>query len=178
MQKNKAAMNTWGWRIILGLILLAGLNGILTTNNSSRPRFNQPAQPLPPTGIVKRFVFTVMGGTEAPLTIVTRANGYNYFVKVVEWSRKYTALTIFIRSGEMAKVDVPLGSYKIKYAAGKVWYGEPFLFGPETSYSEADKKFDFEVHGNQVSGYTLNSFYNRRETCGLPAYQRHSFDIR
>jgi hypothetical protein len=51
---------------------------------------------------------------------------------------------------------VPLGSYKIKYAVGNQWYGERYLFGPETSYYMADKRFDFELRGDHIRGYSID----------------------
>lgn len=125
-------------------------------NNSARSNrhvFNEPSR-LPPTGKLKENRIAVMGYA-APLTILTRANEYHYFVKLVDWTEGTTEMTYFIRSGETLKVGIPLGSYKIKYAAGQQWYGESLLFGPETIYSEADNKFDFALHDNNLSGYTV-----------------------
>ncbi len=42
------------------------------------------------------------------------------------------------------EIKVPLGSYIVKYAVGEKWYGEKYLFGPETRYNKADEKFVFE----------------------------------
>ena len=125
----------------------------------------------------KQHVFVAMGTTEAPLNIITNNSGYHYFIKVVDWTSGNAVLTIFICSGHSVQVDVPLGSYRIKYAAGKKSYGETYLFGSETLYSEADKKFDFKMRGNQAVGYTVELIYTGVETCGLKGYQRLSFDI-
>jgi hypothetical protein len=150
----------WGWYILGGLILLSALNSMLNDqrDNHKQSSFNQPVQPLPPNGIFKQYVFVIMGTPQAPLTIITGESGYHYFVKLVDWTKGHEVLTLFIRSGQSASVNVPLGSYKMKYAAGKQWYGESYLFGPETSYNEADKKFDFELRDNHVSGYTVELF--------------------
>jgi hypothetical protein len=90
----------------------------------------------------------------APLRIVTRP-GSHYFVKLVDWSSNQVVMTLFIHSGETVDVDVPLGAYKLKYAAGKEWQGEKNLFGPETLYNQAEKRFVFESSGNQIRGYTV-----------------------
>jgi hypothetical protein len=79
-------------------------------------------------------------------------------VKIVDWATDVPAMTVFVRSGQSVSTKVPLGSYKIKYAAGIQWYGETHLFGPDTSYSMADKRFDFQEIGNQVSGFTVELF--------------------
>ncbi len=149
----------WVWYIIFSLLLLSTISGIL--NNYKQPSFEQPAQPvqpLPLTGVVNQYVFVIMGTSQSPLKIITRESKYHYFVKLVDWAKGSTVLTLFIRSGHSVSINVPLGSYKMKYATGKQWYGESFLFGPETLYNEADKKFDFEWCGNQVSGYTVELY--------------------
>ena len=56
------------------------------------------------------------------------------------------------------KVKVPFGTYEVRYASGDTWYGYEYLFGPETSYSKADKAFTFEFDGNQISGYTITLY--------------------
>ncbi len=117
-----------------------------------------PVEPLPKNGAAIRYF---MEEAIAPLKIVTKESGQHYFVKIIDWYTGKTLLTIFIRSGQSVNVKLPLGSYKIKYATGKVWYGKTYLFGPETTYSEADKKLDFEVSGSQVLGYTIELFLQR-----------------
>ena len=51
-----------------------------------------------------------------------------------------------------------LGTYEVRYPSGDKWYGYEYLFGPETSYSKADKTFTFRVEGNQVSGFTITLY--------------------
>lgn len=67
-------------------------------------------------------------------------------------------MTVFVRSGMTANVDVPLGNYEFRYAAGDTWYGYEHLFGPATGYSKADKLFDFRDTGYEVSGYTVTLY--------------------
>ena len=35
------------------------------------------------------------------------------------------------------ELKVPLGTFEIRYASGKQWYGYNYLFGDDTSYSKA-----------------------------------------
>ena len=91
----------------------------------------------------------------APLQIVTSGEKAHYFVKLVSVNNKQTVQTIFVRSGESVDTTVPLGSYRIKYAAGQDWLGEKLLFGDETQFFEAEKQFDFVRKGNQISGFYL-----------------------
>jgi hypothetical protein len=82
-------------------------------------------------------------------------------VIIVKLSDYYTGravLSVFVHGGSTVNLDVPIGTYKIKYASGEHWYGATHLFGPDTAYSKADSSFDFRVIGNQVSGYTLTLY--------------------
>jgi outer membrane protein assembly factor BamE (lipoprotein component of BamABCDE complex) len=118
---------------------------------------NNPAKslPTPASGTIKQYHAS---DSVAPLTIRTRGLGQNYFVKLTEWTTGRIVATVFIRGGQSVDFKMPLGSYKMKYAAGATWYGESELFGPDTSYSEADSRFDFEDNGNQFSGYTVELY--------------------
>ena len=55
----------------------------------------------------------------------------------------------------MLEVNLPVGSYTIKYASGQDWYGPEYLFGKDTSYSKADQVFSFQFDGYQYNGYTV-----------------------
>lgn len=87
----------------------------------------------------------------APFKITT-SNGSNYYLKLVDANTGVTAVQIFVRGGYPLEVDVPLGSYRLKYAVGAIWYGTPDYFGPDTVFSEASSRFDFTLSGNYYSG--------------------------
>lgn len=108
--------------------------------------------PLPPNAETQ---FLSNAERIAPLRIVTKGDAVHYFVKLSDWATGAPVLTIFVRAGQTAETDVPLGSYRLKYAAGETWLGVDKLFGEATIYSQADKRFDFAREGNQVSGYTV-----------------------
>lgn len=179
--KGRHFKKNWGWYLVLALILFAIISIALnpaferkqpttlsnaTSDQKGAPRdllaneppreaepiFSEPIQPLPINGSIRRFV---AAEAIAPLTITTRDSGNHYFVKIVDWYTSKIICTVFIWSGQSVSLDVPLGSYKLKYATGEKWYGTEFLFGPETAYSVADKQFDFEIRGDHVSGYTV-----------------------
>ena len=65
---------------------------------------------------------------------------------------------MFIRGGERLETLLPLGSYELRYAAGKTWYGTEHLFGPDTAYSRADERLDFRESPTGYSGYTIELF--------------------
>lgn len=113
-------------------------------------------QPIPENGW--GMVYFGQQEAVAPLTIKTVSNGNHYFVKIVDWYTNRIMATCFVCSGLQATINLPLGSYKIKYATGDTWYGEKHLFGSNTSYNEAEKRFDIEVKGDYVTTYTVELF--------------------
>lgn len=66
-------------------------------------------------------------------------------------------MAVYIVGGRKIDVEVPLGSYILRYASGKTWRGETYLFGPGdlTAYNEAGSIFDFRVENGYLSGYTV-----------------------
>ena len=122
------------------------------------PEFSQPVQPLPQTG---DNTASFSNGV-APLTIKTSSSGANhYFVKIARVGSGLELGSYFIRSGETLNIQVPVGVYELRYAAGRQWYGTYYLFGPNTTYSKADSIFTFSFDGNQYSGYTVELITQR-----------------
>lgn len=111
---------------------------------------NYPEQPLPNTGDTDN---PDLNGI-APLEIKA-SSGANYWVKIDEANTNLHVVSYFIRSGETLNIQMPLGSYTIKYATGQKWYGPEYLFGNNTVYSKADNVFIFESNGYETNGYTL-----------------------
>lgn len=128
-------------------------------NNSSvapvpaATEFNHESQPLPPSG--REYDYSDRKGV-APLQIVVPITaGDNYYVKVVTLENQ-PVKEVFIRAGDAVKIRVPLGTYKVKYAYGKIWYGEKHLFGPGTRVTEVERNFVFRVENKQNTGYALD----------------------
>jgi len=111
-------------------------------------------QILPQSGDVRLFT-----NDECIAPFEIRAGqGSHYLVKLVRAYNDTSVLTVFVRSGTTVNIDVPLGNYEVRYAAGNTWYGYDSLFGPETSYNKANETFNFEIEGNQVSGFTITLY--------------------
>ena len=153
------------WLVVIGLLIWWGLsqNSKVTPSTNTQTTYSKPApKPKPSYPVV-----TMNNGEEqhyttaeriAPFTIET-SYGANYLVKLVSASTDKTVMTIFIKGGRTVSTTVPLGTYTVKYASGKEWYGYNHLFGKETNYSKADTTFTFENTGSQISGYTI-TLYN------------------
>ena len=121
---------------------------MLLSESSNEPPFSNPQVPIA-TGIMQ----APLNAAVAPLNIKTSI-GSNYYVKLVNLDEQ-TVMTMYIKGGQYLETKVPLGTYEMRYATGKVWYGTVHLFGPETSYAKADIKFQFDFDGQQYSGYTV-----------------------
>ncbi len=91
------------------------------------------------------------GYNTSPLKIITPAyGGDDYFVKLVN-KRTRETVGIYVRSGATTEVEVPDGTYSVRYATGSQWYGTRFLFGLNARYSRASQEFTF----SNGRGYSL-----------------------
>ncbi len=108
--------------------------------------FNEPELPLPRTG----KIWTTARNRIAPLRVSVPSYGNHYYVKMVKDGME--VLSVFIRSGATVEVEMPLGSYQMRYAFGETWYGTAHLFGPDTRYFIAEDVFRFYEDGNYVQG--------------------------
>jgi len=143
-----------------------------------KPIFSEPAVPFPPNGTVRRGDRTQ---SLAPFEIVTRSGDTNnYFVKLVDRKSNRDVLGLFVRGGQSAKIEVPLGTFEILYTAGPTWYGEKHGFGPDARFAKADKVFDFAIEGDSVSGYTIELYlqpHGNLHTEGITQLQFGEFEI-
>ena len=141
--------------VIFAIINNTGSNSLINsiTNTPQAASFSQPEIAPPTSGIIGMF------STEnaiAPFQIITNSNSGNYYVKLVDANNGSIVSTIFIRKGETINVKIPLGSYKMKFATGDTWYGENYLFGPNTNYYITDNTFNFSINGSTINGFTVN----------------------
>lgn len=100
-------------------------------------------------------VFLSSGENTAPLQIRIPNYGKNFFVKIVNPNTNKSVKEFYVKSGQTVETNVPLGTFHLKYAAGKIWVGKFNLFGVDTVYSKANKEFSFYQIGDQVNGYTV-----------------------
>lgn len=130
-----------------------------TASSSTHPPkthsvFNKPIIPMPASGTVRNVT---PRPPAAPFQIEVRGNA-NYLLKLADRTTGNTEVDIFVRAGQTVQVEVPLGVYELRYAAGTTWYGYQYRFGPETAYSKADSLFRFHLQGDGVTGYTVTLF--------------------
>lgn len=118
--------------------------------------FTLVEQKLPKNGIVANYTGKI---AIAPFKIITSKyssqTADNYYIKLIDAVSEQLAVTIFVQSGSTVEVNVPLGSYKIRYAVGEKWYGEKELFGHFTSYNKSEEVLDFIDKGDYIQGHSL-----------------------
>lgn len=68
------------------------------------------------------------------LTIETADDGNSTFLKLYS-GEDVLVSTVFIASGDKTKVKLPAGTYKIKTANGRQWFGPEEMFGDDGYYS-------------------------------------------
>ncbi len=123
-----------------------------------------PALPKPlaiRTGVIRKG----KAGGLAPLEVETPA-GTNYVLKMTNARTSSEAMLLYIRGGETFKTKVPLGTYKLRGAAGDIWYGATRLFGASTRYFklerpslgkvEAGATFTFSKNGRHLDGFVIH----------------------
>lgn len=135
--------------------LMLKKKGTSESSHTSQVKSNRPALRLPDNGKIIRYHSS---RAIAPFEIKTRSGSGHYFVKLVEWNTKKVVLKVFVRDGRSVEFKVPLGSYELKYAVGKTWYGPELLFGPDTICSKADKILAFKKKGNQLLGHSVELY--------------------
>mgnify|MGYP001278725481 CR=1 FL=1 len=113
--------------------------------------FDEPELALPYNGYVEYYSSPII--SEAILTIKTPSGKNSTLVKLKNSLYKTDVLSVFIRPGQSVTIKVPLGSFKLYYASGEKWYGDKFLFGPNTIYSIADDIFTFKRTEDQYYEY-------------------------
>lgn len=142
------------------------LSSRMPQNEAEAATWDLPPVALPANGTVTRYHYSE---AIAPLTIATRAGGGHYYVKLRTVGTGKVIAAVFVREGQRASIEVPLGTYELSYATGRTWYGSEAgaLFGPETRYAKADDTFTFRIDGNQIQGYTVELYlqtYGNLET--------------
>lgn len=112
--------------------------------------FNKPEIQMPVTGLITK----IKTNKKAPLKISVTNSENNYFIKLTNIENRKSILA-YIRKMETLDVDIPIGSYELKYAIGDKWYGEEYLFGPNTEFYKTDKILNFSITKEGALGHEI-----------------------
>lgn len=113
-------------------------------------------QPLPRTGPMgRKRVYLLSAQGELPPFKIVAPSGQNYLVKLIDVDDESRSIRAFVRGGETAEFFIPPGSYRMRLAAGKDWYGDEVRFGPKTSYAQMDEILVFRIEGEDLLGHEI-----------------------
>ncbi len=144
-----------GW-IVGGVVVVALLMGAKLLAESRRDL------PFPPTGRVHWYVAHHDEGPQAPLTIVAPANDQvQYAVQLDDWESHAPVAMVPVRGREVARVEVPLGRYRLTMTKGLGWRGPGPMFRMNTVSIETTQPLAFYAVGREITGHTI-----RLETFG------------
>lgn len=135
--------------ILLTYIWFVSSHRIVTRPDSSaasEPVTTCVVQSAPPQGVYESSDFRPR---VAPFKISTAA-GLDYLVKLESTQDFFISTSFFIYGGAPFETEVPLGTYVLKYAAGKTWCGRKNLFGKDTF---AKKGTTLLVFDQEADGY-------------------------
>ena len=83
-------------------------------------------------------------GDNRPSKIVVENPTDNAYYMKFENKDGETVFAWFVRPQSTCPMYMGLGTYYLKWACGKTWYGEKDLFGPDTVYKKDDEEWPFE----------------------------------
>jgi hypothetical protein len=105
------------------------------------------AQPAPVA--ISEGIVSASKPKERVVPLQVRAGtGSNYFVRLVNVADERDVINVLVRGGTTLRVDMPLGTYRLRFASGSTWYGEKLLFGQATSYWTAEQTVTFRKDRN------------------------------
>lgn len=90
----------------------------------------------------------------APLKVKTPP-GDNYLLKLVQQGTKTVVMSIYVAGGDTKTFRVPLGTYEIYYAQGKIWCGEKDAFGSGTELVKIGSDLTFSQDETGYNGHDL-----------------------
>lgn len=105
---------------------------------------------------------------------VTTPPGDDYLVKLVDRRSGISVIEVFVGGGRTAEITVPLGSYTMKYATFRDWYGGQ-SFGPEASFHKSDDEFVFSQNADSISGHSVELIKQRFGNLETRAIAREEF---
>ncbi len=122
---------------------LQRVGSVSPTPAQTKAVFDQPIQPLPVTGAYD----TSHSATRN--AIIVRTRGDRHTLVKIERLDGGDVTRGFIRAGGAHTFRLPMGTYTLKAASGKTWYGEQHYFGPDTIFTKADDTFPLVSNGEQ-----------------------------
>ena len=84
-----------------------------------------------------------------------KAPSYSTESRKLTMGTPVTDISFLVKPNSTAKVDVPIGVYKLYYCCGETWYGTKYKFGDSTRYSTSDELLSFYADSEYYQGHSL-----------------------
>lgn len=97
-------------------------------------------------------------------SVKTKQGENHYLIKLEDFYTKEKKAEFFIRGGDDFGIEVPRGTYRVKMASGRKWYGMKNLFGSRTSYSKANDSFPISNGDHWTVELIPQKYGNLRDT--------------
>lgn len=85
---------------------------------------------------------------------INTSQGASYVVKVLDPYDGEVILMCYLPAGDRREIDIPSGTFEIRYTSGTEWFGDEEMFGAKGTYAKADRLFTFK----KGAGYELTLY--------------------
>lgn len=110
-------------------------------------RGKEPSR-LPANGT--EFINYQGGAVSPPLKIYNRSSDLHTIIKLEDFESGELVAKYFVRAGQHIEKHLPVGRFRMKFASGKEWYGEPDLFGRHTQSAMMTGAITVNPHGDRI----------------------------
>lgn len=95
----------------------------------------------------------------------------SYVVKIVDPYNGEVIMMFYLPAGISQEIDVPSGTFEIRYTSGTEWFGDDEMFGDKGTYAKADQTFCF----SDGSGYELTLYRVRNGNLHTSKIRKEDF---
>lgn len=167
-QKNDKKSSVFFVLILIGVLLISVVVGSILEgassisdilNHSSDNAYKDidfVEQPVPKHG-TEEYYYDEYYYYTSDISFNTKNTTSKYcYIKAIDADTNEMVQTLFIHCGTKCTMTLPVGDYKLYYAAGDTWYGEKNLFGYSGAYLRCDSLFELTTqYGYTVTLYTV-----------------------
>jgi len=131
-----------------------------TTTPATHSETKAPLYSRPANGLIMKGL---NASDKQALLEVSVGSGNDYYILLhytagfdVSFGRGCHNFAFYARAGETVSINVPVGTAKIYYATGDIWYSKIDLFGEDTRRYASDDVFDFSNYDYEVTLYPVS----------------------
>jgi hypothetical protein len=136
------------WKIFLIFLCVAGGPFAIARVFLDQTR----ALPFPRPGEAQWFKPAEIG-PRAGLHLQAPPGSRHFMVRLDDWATGAPVVTVPVRGGEAADVQVPLGRYRMTIAKGTTWLGSGRVFGMLGEVREVTEPLEFYQQGPTIMGH-------------------------